>query len=86
MSAPTRPEASMAMSFPVVSSLQSFKISLRARCVMLQKRNRIQSALSRAFMMLTMNATWDGSLANCEKILAVSMKNGAPGGCPTSSL
>lgn len=37
-------------------------------------------------MILTMRATWEGSAANCEKRLAVSMKNGAPGACPTSSL
>ena len=43
-------------------------------------------AESNALIMFTIRATCDGSLANCEKRLAVSMKNGAPGGCPTSSL
>ena len=31
-------------------------------------------------MIFTIFATWVGSLANCEKRLAVSMKKGAPGG------
>ena len=37
-------------------------------------------------IVFTISATCEGSLANCEKRLAVSIKNGAPGGCPTSSL
>ena len=74
------------MSFDVVRSLQSRRMSLRARWVMDQNRNRMHTALSRAFMMFTIKATCDGSLANCEKRLAVSMKNGAPGGWPISSL
>ena len=37
-------------------------------------------------MMFTMRATCEGSLANCENRLPVSMKKGAPGGWPTSSL
>ena len=47
---------------------------------MLQNRNKIQVADSRALMVFTMRATSVASLANCEKRLAVSMKNGAPGG------
>ena len=76
----------MVMSRPVVISSGLGHTSLRVRCVMLQKRNRMQPALSRADMMLTIKATSEGSLANWENKLAVSMKNGAPGGCPTSSL
>ena len=53
---------------------------------MLQKRNRIQPALINADIVLTIRATCEGSLVNCENKLAVSMKKGAPGGCPTSSL
>ena len=60
--------------------------SLRVRCVMVQNKNRIHPALSNADMMLTICATLEGSLANWVKRLAVSMKKGAPGGWPISSL
>ena len=43
------------------------------------------AALSSADIMFTIYATLSGA-ANMEKKLAVSMKNGAPGGCPISSL
>ena len=46
----------------------------------------MQKAESRADMMFTMNATCVGSLVNWLKKLPVSMKKGAPGGWPTSSL
>ncbi len=70
----------MAIIFWVLSSLQSFKMSLRVRCVIVQNRNMIHTALSSAFMILTIKATLPGSLVNWENRLAVSMKNGAPGG------
>ena len=54
--------------------------------VMVQNRNSIHPALSRADMVLTISATSEGSRASCENRLAVSMKKGAPGGCPISSL
>ena len=76
----------MAISRGNVSSPQSLMSSRRVRCVMLQKRNRMHEAESRALIMLTIRATCVGSLANCENRLAVSMKNGAPGGWPISSL
>ena len=57
----------------------------RARCVIDQNRKRIHVADNNADIVLTIIATCEGSLANCEKMFAVSMKNGAPGGCPTSS-
>ena len=63
----------------------SLKKILRVRWVIDQKRNRIHVAERSADMVLTIIATCEGSLANCEKIFAVSMKNGAPGGWPTSS-
>ena len=53
---------------------------------MLQNRNRIHAALIKADITLTIIATCEGSWANCENKLAVSMKNGAPGGWPISSL
>ena len=53
---------------------------------MLQNRNKMVVALSSALIVFTIRATCEGSLANCENRLAVSMKKGAPGGCPTSSL
>ena len=70
----------MAIILGRVSSFQSLISSRRVRCVMLQKRKRIQVADRRALIMLTIRATCEGSLVNCEKRLAVSMKNGAPGG------
>ena len=70
----------MAISFAGVMSFQLSVMSLRVRCVMLQKRKRMVAADSSALMILTMRATCDGSLVNCENKLAVSMKNGAPGG------
>ena len=74
----------MAISLPVVSSLQSFTSSRRVRCDTVQ--NMMVRAENSALIVFTMYATCDGSLANCENRLAVSMKNGAPGGWPTSSL
>ena len=76
----------MMIHFARVSWLQSFKMSLRVKWVMLQKRNMMVVALSSALIVLTMRATFDGLLTNCEKRLAVSMKKGAPGGWPISSL
>ena len=43
------------------------------------------AALISADIMFTMYATFSGA-ANSEKKFATSMKNGAPGGCPTSKL
>ena len=76
------PLASMAISFEVVSSLQLFSTSLRVRCVIVQNRNRMVVAESSALIVLTMRATMLGSLTKWLKRLAVSIKNGAPGGCP----
>ena len=44
------------------------------------------TAESRALIMLIIKAICVGSLAKREKTLPVSIKKGAPGGCPTSSL
>ena len=76
----------MVISFGRVSSLQSEISRRRVRWVILQNRNRIHVADSRALIVFTILATCVGSLANCEKRLAVSMKNGAPGGWPISIL
>ncbi len=70
----------MATSFGVSSSSQRSMSRRRTRCVMLQKRNRMQAAESSALIMFTMRATCEGSLVNWLNRLAVSMKNGAPGG------
>ena len=70
----------MAMSLAVVSSLQSFRMSFLTRWVMVQNKNRMVIAESSALIVFTMRATCEGSLANCENKLAVSMKKGAPGG------
>jgi hypothetical protein len=76
----------MVMSLLRVISLSSGHISFFTRWVILQKRNKIQAALIRALMVLTIRATWLGSLVNWLNKLAVSIKKGAPGGWPTSSL
>ena len=76
----------MAISLAVVSSLQSLMSRRRTKCEMVQKRNRMVAAESSALIVFTMRATCEGSLANCENRLAVSMKNGAPGGWPISNL
>ena len=53
---------------------------------MVQNKNRMVVALNKALMVFTILATCVTSLANCENKLAVSMKKGAPGGCPISNL
>ena len=80
MSAPTKPLASIAMSLLVERLSQSFTISLRVRWVIVQNKNMMVVAESSALMVLTIRATWLGSLTNWLKRLAVSIKNGAPGG------
>jgi hypothetical protein len=76
----------MAIIFGNVISLHSLMSNFLVRWVMLQKRNRIHVAESSALMVLTILATCVGSLVNCENRLAVSIKNGAPGGWPISNL
>ena len=66
--------------------LSSSTIILRAKWVILQKRNKIVRPLKRADIVLTITATLEGSEANCVNKLAVNMKKGAPGGWPTSNL
>ena len=70
----------MAMSFGMSISSHLFTNSRLTKWVMLQNRNRIHAAESRALMVFTIRATCVGSLVNCENRLAVSMKKGAPGG------
>ena len=57
MSAPTIPDASMAISLLVVISFQSPMMSLRARWVIVQKRNMMQTALRSALIVFTILAT-----------------------------
>ena len=71
---------STAMSWAVLLTQPSVQISLRAKCDMVQYRNIMQRALSKAFMMFTISATLAGSETSCVNRLPVSMKNGAPGG------
>ncbi len=78
--------ASTVMAWASVLTWPSCPTSLRTRWLMLQKRNMMQAALNSALMVFTMRATCVGSLTNWVKRLAVSMKKGAPGGWPTSSL
>ena len=80
MRAPTIPDASMAIILLVVISFQSPMMSLRAKWVMVQKRNMMQTALRSALIVFTIFATCVVSLAKCVKKLPKSMKNGAPGG------
>ena len=70
----------MLIILPTVISLSLFNSRRRTRWVMLQNRNIIVAAESKALMVLTIRATSEGSLTNWENRLAVSMKNGAPGG------
>ena len=76
------PLASMAISLAVVSSPQSFSISLRVKCVIVQNKNMMVVAESNALIVLIIRATMLASLAKWLKRFAVSIKNGAPGGCP----
>ena len=80
MRAPTKPDASMAIVFVVVSSSQLSMSRRRTRCVIVQNRNKIHVADKRALMVFTIRATSEGSLTNWVNRLAVSIKNGAPGG------
>ena len=86
MSAPVRADASTVMSCDREVTTPSVPTSLRVRWLMLQKRNMMQAALKRALMVLTMRATMVGSLTNWVNRFPMSMKKGAPGGCPTSNL
>jgi hypothetical protein len=52
---------------------------------MVQKRNRIVNALASADNAFTHIATCEVSDAKRLKKCPISMKNGAPGGCPTSN-
>src|SRR5574344_296366 len=61
-------------------------MSFRTKWVTLQNRNKMQKALIKALIVFTILATLLGSEVSCVKKLATSIKNGAPGGCPTSSL
>ena len=76
----------IAIPLPRVIASFSFTVILRAMCVIVQNRKRIVNALQRADIAFTIAATWVGSEANSENRRPVIMKNGAPGGCPTSSL
>ncbi len=76
----------MAMSLASDGASPSRTMSRRVRWVIVQKRNMMHVAESSALIVFTILATSVGSLAKWEKRLAVSMKNGAPGGCPISSL
>ena len=62
------------------------KTSFRVKCVIVQNRNNMVSALNSADIAFTKTATLAGSDVSWVKALAVSIKKGAPGGCPTSSL
>ena len=84
MSAPQTPLAMMATIRPAVSGVPSGASNFLARWVTLQNRNRMQPAESRADIMLIMRAICVASLAKSVNNLPNSMKNGAPGGCPTS--
>ena len=67
-----------------ISVALSSMMRRRTRCVTLQKRKRMQNAERMADMMLTISAICVLSAAKWLKKLPVSMKKGAPGGCPTS--
>ena len=83
--APTKPLPITAINCPLVSS-SLFGNIFFARCVIDQKRNTIVKALAKPDMAFTIIATFVTSPAKRENILARIINNGAPGGCPTSSL
>jgi len=80
------PAARVARDFPPVT-VSSSPVARRTSLVMVQNRNRIVKALAKAESMFTIMATFEVSPpAKRVKKRPRSMKNGAPGGCPTSSL
>lgn len=81
-SAPTVAAPRMAIALPFVGSL-SPHVARRARCEMVQKRNRMVKALARAEMVLTARATYSVDGAKSDATRPIIMKRGAPGGCPT---
>ena len=56
-----------------------------AKCVMLQKRNKMVNELLSTDKLLAASAAVSGPMGIMRN-RARSMKNGAPGGCPTSNL
>ena len=81
--APTTPDPSTATSVPPCGSCSP--LNRLARWVMLQNKKRIVNELLNTDSMLAANAAVSGPMGIMRK-RANSMKNGAPGGCPTSSL
>ena len=53
---------------------------------MVQNKNKMVKALAKADMELIITAALAGLPPNKEKKRPMIIKNGAPGGCPTSSL
>ena len=81
------PAPIIAMNFAVeIDSSALGTNTLRAKCVIVQNKNKMVNALHKADIALTNGATCDGSDAKSVNKRAVIMKNGAPGGCPTSNL
>jgi hypothetical protein len=83
--APTKPAPRTAIRFPDNFISFSGKIFL-ARCVMVQKRNKMVKLLAKADMAFIIFAAVSGPDAKMEKNRAIIIKRGAPGGCITSSL
>ena len=83
--APTAPAPMTAQRSAVLASPEGSAIIFFAKCVMLQKRNKMVNELLRAESELAKTAAVSG-VAKIIKKRARSMKKGAPGGWPTSSL
>jgi hypothetical protein len=54
--------------------------------VMVQKRNKMQNALAKQFIPLTMWGTYSADGAKIAAMRANNINRGAPGGWPTSNL
>ena len=81
------PAPRMAHTLARVSWLPSRVTRRRAKCVIVQNRNRMQNALAMEFMPFTAMPTKSGlPAAKSVARRASIMNSGAPGGCPTSSL
>ena len=77
----------MAICAPNDNSSALLPISLRPRCDIVQNRNKMVNPDAKADIMLAHMATFVTSPPEKRlKNLVIIIKNGAPGGCPTSSL
>jgi hypothetical protein len=82
---PIIPLPKIAIICPFDNILDFFKAIFFDRSVIDQNINNIEAELERAETLFIHTATFSGAAKN-EKILPISINNGAPGGWPTSNL